>query len=528
MKKVKNYLIENYFQIACLFALSVLFIVIAIGLPVGIDSINMIRVFNNDEARGVELLNRCLLKNNLDPNFYYYYGMLYYTICFGICKVIFLFSSEPQLSIWTIAFVLKMVSFLSFILFTVLFYRLCKIFLSKRWSWLCLLAVSTMDSFSSLGQMIHPDLTQITLVVLSFLIVFKNHNLKAVYLAQFVSGLAFGTKYNSLFSFPFIFLPYLLDQNFNYKKIAFTKNQVVTIFFIVVKGGLCFLAGWIILNPYTVINYKYFLDTMLVHSYMVSNGWSEMSSSPNPFSWLTIFWNQIPPFTLLLLSVSILLSFLIPLKKITGISPQNFNLITLFSYVVFCFLYLFFIIRLREMRYGFHFIPMLFIFFFIIWQTFVAKFKLNFILPVLLIGIVFTAFQSVKSFSHAAEKLSNPLLKSGKILSDNFNKNITIYCDFYSYIPDSFLHVNYDWAVNEKSLGQLNPDVVIINQKRSGKKVWMQPARTFIQQQWKIDSTNYPEVIKTQIDFYNFLLKENSSYKLFYEDDKLIIFSKKE
>lgn len=130
-KKLINYSIENYFQIVCFISLSVLFIVIAIGLPVGIESLNMIRVFNNDEARGVELLNRCLLKNNLDPNFYYYYGMLYYTICFGICKVVFLFSSETQLSIWTIAFVLKLVSFLSFI-FSPLYFIGCVKYFSQK------------------------------------------------------------------------------------------------------------------------------------------------------------------------------------------------------------------------------------------------------------------------------------------------------------------------------------------------------------------------------------------------------------
>ena len=68
---------KNYFTIVSFCAFTFLVIVLSMGIPYGIDSLNMIRVFNNDEARGLEILKHCLEHNNLDPNFYYYYGMVY-------------------------------------------------------------------------------------------------------------------------------------------------------------------------------------------------------------------------------------------------------------------------------------------------------------------------------------------------------------------------------------------------------------------------------------------------------------------
>ena len=67
-----------------------------------------------------------------------------------------------------------------------------------------------------------------------------------------------------------------------------------------------------------------------------------------------------------------------------------------------------------------------------------------------------------------------------------------------------------------------------MNHRRSGKKAWMKPGTTMTQKQWVTNPEAYPDAIKKQIDFYNFLLQENSGYKLFYEDDNLIIFSRKE
>ena len=528
MKSVKTFIAQNYFGIISFAAISILIIASAIGLPIGIDSINMIRVFNNDEARGAELLQHCLVHNNLDPNFYYYYGMFYYTICFVICKAIFLFSHSSELSVYTIALVLKAVSLLSFVFFTLVFYRMCRLFLSKEWSWLCLLAISTINSFSVLGRMIHPDMLEVALVIFSFNIVFKNHSLKGVWLAQLIAGLAFGTKYNALFAFPFLFLPYLFEKYFTGEIFSFTKTQLLHLVSISVKGGLFFLLGWVIFNPYAVINYKYFLDTLLQHSANASAGFVELKVSKNPFEWFKVFWEEIPAFTLLLLVISVTIAFVLPLKKNLSISSGNFNLITLFSYAVFCFLYIFILVRLRDMRYSFHFLPMFFVCCFYLLETGFRKFKINFLIPVLLVASIVTTFQYVKSFPTATEKLANPLLKSGEILGTNFSKEIKIYCDFYSYVSDSFLHVNYDWAINEILLAKINPDVVIMNHRRSGKKAWMKPGTTMTQKQWVTNPEAYPDAIKKQIDFYNFLLQENSGYKLFYEDDNLIIFSRKE
>ncbi len=523
-------ILKNYFEFICLSAISILFIVMAIGLPVGIESLNMIRVFNNDEARGVELLHRCLTYNNLDPNFYYYYGMCNYTICFGICKVIELFSHQHELSIFTIAYVLKLVSFFSFVFFAIVFYRLCRLFLSKEWSWLCLLAVSTITSFASLGHMIHPDMLMVALVVLSFNIVFKNHSVKGIYLAQFVAGLAFGTKYNALFVFPFLFLPHLFEKYFNLEKFSFTKKQILHVFVFGIKGSSFFLLGWIIFNPYSIINYKYFLDTLVLHSVNASSGFVELRTSKNPFEWFEVFRQQIPLATILLLSLSILLSFIFPWRKSLQISSGNSNLITLFCYSVFCFLYIFFFVRLRDMRYSFHFLPMLFVFLFFVLETTFQnlKTKLKFVFPVLLIASVATVFQTVKSFPTVTEKLNNPYLKSGKILGDNFSKETIIYCDFYSYVPDSFLTIYYDWFINKVSIAKINPDVVIINRRCSGKKAWMRDGTTISQKQWVTNSKSYPETIKKQLDFYDFLLNGNSAYEIFYEDEFIVIFSRKE
>ncbi len=528
LKSIVNFFLKNYFEIICLTSVGFFFFIIAIDLPCGIDSLNFIRVFNNDEARGVTRLKQCIENNNLDPNAFYYYGMFYYTICFGIGKIVLLFQHSSELSIWTIAFILKCVSFFSLLLFSFAFFRICLLFLTKEWSWLCLMAMISIESFYLLGQMIHPDMLQIALVIVCFNFVFKKHTSKSVYLGQFIGGLAFGTKYNSIFSFPFLFLPYLLQQHYSTGIFTLTKKQVMHFFSVSFISGGCFLLGWLLFNPYSIINFKLFSGTFLINSYNVGKGSHEVGASANPFLWFPIFVNEIPLFTLLLLSLSMPASFFIR-QKLKPLEPKYFNLVTIVLYSVVCVAYLFLIIRLREMRYGFHFIPMLFIVCFFVLETGFKnlKIKFNFLLPLLLAGSVITLLMAANNFSVTSKKNNNPLLKSGELLINNFRNDIVIYCDFYTYIPEDFKNIYFDWAINKSSLLKVNPDVVIINRKRSGKKVWKQPGTILSQMQWEVNYTHYPIVIRRQKEFYKYMFDTNCAYKIFYEDDAVIIFSRK-
>ncbi len=520
---------KNYFTIVSFCAFTFLVIVLSMGIPYGIDSLNMIRVFNNDEARGLEILKHCLEHNNLDPNFYYYYGMVYYTTCFCICKIILLFSGQEQVSVFTMAAVLKTVSLCSFIFFAAELYRLCRMFLAREWAWMCVLTVISIPSLVSLSVMIHPDILQMGLVILSFRIAFKNLSLKNLYLAQFIGGIAFGTKYNSLFSFPFLFLPYLLNTFFIDGKISFSAKQIFPLLKIFFIGAACYLLGWIIFNPYSVVNYKYFLFTLLVHSHNVSSGWVETNDSTNPLTWFSVLGNEIPVWTLGISLLAIALCFFVPLKKTFGLSSKNFPLITIFWYSVLCFLYIFFVVRMREMRYTFHFIPLLFVFFFYVIEKFVHPLRASrqvILSHSFLIGILVTVFISASAFFHPEMKMKNPLLKSGAVIGNNFSKETKIYGDYYSYIPDSFTNVKFDWEVNTDSLSKSDAAVIVMNNKRSGKKVWKQAGTNFSDRKWIENPTSYPDAIEKQKQFYNFLLESNSGFKVFYEDSALIIFCK--
>lgn len=183
-------------------------------------------------------------------------------------------------------------------------------FLAREWAWMCVLAVISIPSLVSLSVMIHPDILQMGLVILSFRIAFKNLSLKNLYLAQFIGGIAFGTKYNSLFSFPFLFLPYLLNTFFIDGKISFSAKQIFPLLKIFFIGAACYLLGWIIFNPYSVVNYKYFLFTLLVHSHNVSSGWVETNDSTNPLTWFSVLGNEIPVWTLGISLLAIALCFL--------------------------------------------------------------------------------------------------------------------------------------------------------------------------------------------------------------------------
>lgn len=69
-------------------AVLVFAVVLAVGnMTSGIQSIRVMRVFDNDEARIAEAVLRNLKENSPNPHGFFNYGHLYQTACFAVIKV---------------------------------------------------------------------------------------------------------------------------------------------------------------------------------------------------------------------------------------------------------------------------------------------------------------------------------------------------------------------------------------------------------------------------------------------------------
>jgi hypothetical protein len=501
-----------------------------VSISYGVESLNLIRVFSDDETLAVYNVLTNAKYNDINPRGIYQYGYFYHTTGFLIIKALEYFGFKVDAML--VALVLRLISLISYALAGLLTYKIFTLSFkgAKVFGLILVLLFLSIPGFAYWSRFVHPDTLQVLLILLAALVAFSKHKAVNVLLASVFAGMAFGTKYSGIFILPFLFLPYFLySMNHSPKNKKFWL-KMISIFILAI---LVFLIMWIVTNPYAIQNLDELQrDYSWVQKY-VTRGHAKAEST-NPFLWFTLLWKQfgwlngmvvIAGITMLLISLLVMVKK-DGLKKFIGDHTHR-NVLTSILYITGSLIYLMLIINMRRPRYMFHFLPFIPIIAMYGCQKISDLFKSNlmkqFIVVILFFSVSFLTLDTLAEPSTATLKHDHEYIKAGKFLAQNANWNSKILADPYSYVPPEFKLVIFEWDIDESKIKKFRPDIIILNAKVARVKAWKKKGTLFK------DLNFYKGSFDKSENYFQFLKKifsPDSRWKIIYETENMVILKK--
>lgn len=511
-------------------ALIMLLILAALAnIQYGIDSIDMMRVFSADEPRIVEQVSQSLKKNSLDPEGIYNYGYFYQTVCYYTLRV---FESLGFASN-KIRFIASMLRFISLITYCLLLLTVYKLFLFLNHDRsLGIYAVTFLASIPSLfywSQMVHPDLLQAFLITLAALIVFSQHSFSRAVYSSIVLGIAFGTKYSSIFFLPFVILPssLLFFKDKIEKNLKIAKKDYLVVFGAILAIILSFSLAWLITNPYIISNTSEFIKDFQFEKNHVARGHG-FAESTNSLLWFSILFSDFKIFGTFIVGagVVLLVFFLGKIKKKTRNSWTNHSnrtLLTILIYIIFSLIYLMISVNMRQPRFLFHILP----FITILGFSGIAKVKkyipqkLHLLIHIAIIGFLIPfSLNTIRSTSSSSKKYQHPFIKATEWIENNYSTDVRILADYYSYRSPRFTNYLSIWGVTEQMIKKYKPVLIIINENLSGRWTWKKQGTDFRDLQF---IKGKDDGAQTFHEFHLKLFSKSSSFKVVYENTTIVI-----
>jgi len=534
-----NNLLEKAIACAVLIPLSVLVFVSFINISYGIEDLNIMFVFSNDEPENIRMLLKNLYANDINPRGFFSYGYLYQTIGYFILKI-YLFSGYNIDKISFIAYTLRAISLFSFIGLLLLFERSLKrlnVDLTIRLIFTLFLA--SIPSLSYWSQRVHPDLLQIFLIFLSFYVLLSKITFTRIILSALIAGLAFGTKYQGAFLLIFIFSVYFLKKANqltlnNYKKqlsIMFAVGSCIVFFFVL---------SWLISNPYVIPNFSDFLSKFTQMRAGLARGYGGAVPT-NPFLWFPLLNNQVSPggsailvIGMLLLLFNLVRTFIDKTRSMFYerlrylLSDKNrIIVLSIIIYSVIVLLYLMLGVNFRRARHLFALIPFL-----IMLSSYGISISLKkchdtirlLVSILLVIPVILLSTATISKSSEASRRYEHPYVEAGIWVKSNYPPSTRVMADTYSYLPQGYFKERYFLCgVNQEGIEAFNPDLLIINKMSSGRWSWKKEGTKFSDRNLVLG--NYDNA-KSFFDFHQQLFSEDSEWKIVYEKDDTVILEK--
>ncbi|GAK57010.1 4-amino-4-deoxy-L-arabinose transferase and related glycosyltransferase of PMT family [Candidatus Vecturithrix granuli] len=506
-----------------------------INIQYGTDNLAVLSVFSADEPFAVQLLARNLIENRVDPQGFYNYGYFYHTVAFYLIKILerFNYAIDERL----IAVVCRLISVESYVLLLFLTYQLTK--MVSQNSTLALYAAWFLASTPDLyywAQYIHPDLLQAALVAAAAYIAWSRHRFSQALLASIIAGAAFGTKYSGIFILPFLILPSalaFLNDIHRQRKILFKDYRKL----VGVAFGMfaLFLAAWIVTNPTIIKNFgEASKDILYSKGQLVTGarGWIEPT---NPLLWFPTFYSEFKTGGSLLVVIGLIVLVVVMIRKRTRYqeflrTPLYRTLFSMGAYVGIVSLYFALTVNARVPRYIFHLLP------FIVMLAFTGLSQL--VKTVChtkhrqwgcYLGCMLCIFpltmHTIHSMDWASQKYYHQYMQATTWIENHFSPDTPILADSYSYQSPYFTKFQKIWGVDEQALQYYQPELVIINNKLSGRWSWKIPGTTFEEQQFALG----PYVGRAQEihDFHIKLFSPSSPYEIIYEDTEIVVLQRK-
>ncbi|NPU83043.1 MAG: hypothetical protein HPY65_01035 [Syntrophaceae bacterium] len=499
-----------------------------VNIHFGIDSIQMMSVFESDETAAVARTQKNLAEGDLSPDGMFQYGFFFNTLAYWTVRFFQFLGYNRDTTVAFLAINYRLIAVLSFLLLLFLFQRLSLLLVkSRELSWLSVLLLASVQQIYYWSQTIHPDITQTMLIVAAAWVALKSHMFRNANWAAFLAGMAFGTKYGGIFILPFLFIPALMNDRPDLSLKGKLRGKAPLFL-------LSFLLGWLIFNPYVIFNFIHFLrwlKLIIVYTLTGFVGSTGQITSANPLLWFPVLYRAFytPGALVMLAGLFPALWFLVQsIKRREGLrEPDTLNRIVIGAYCLFALVHILLGVKSREVRYAFHFIPFLILLSFTGWAILSCRMKqrgraiLSFALLLLIAPANLNAVHSMASCSN---KESDARLASGRVLEERYSPDTRILADFYAYVPPKFKNTLVEWGIRSESILRENPQVILVSRAMTGRWIWKAPGTSFRDGSF-VTNPSYPEAqLRSVRDVFSMLFSNPSrTYRAIYEDDHVLI-----
>jgi hypothetical protein len=504
-----------------------------INIHFGIDSLQMMSVFESDETAAVARNQKNLAEGNLSPDGMFQYGMFFNTLAYGSARLLQSLGYNQKTTTAFLAVNDRLITVLSFVLLLFVFQRLALLLVGVReLSWLAVLLLASVQQVYYWSQTIHPDITQTLLIVAAAWVALKSHTFRNAYGAAFLAGMAFGTKYGGLFILPFLFVPALLKESPEDSPAQKLRRKLPPFV-------LFFLLGWLIFNPYVIFHFIHFLRWLkLIVTYTTTGfvGSYGQIAAANPLLWFPALYRAFfQPGVLVFLAGLIPAAWLLvrASRRREGILEYDtLNRLVLGAYCLLALLHLLLGVKSREIRYAFHLLPFLILLSFVGWSILVRRLDESRVLLLLFVLLLLIApgnLRAVHSMAFASNKESDTRLASGRFLEERYPPSIRILADFYAYIPPKFTNTTVEWGIRGASIAKENPQVIVISRTMTGRWIWKTPGTSFRDGSFATNPSYPEDQLHAARELFGVLFgNPEGAYRLVYEDEHVAILERRD
>ncbi len=507
----------------------------------GTESYSVLHVFSHDESDQIQRLQRLLEKDTLNTGGFiegfYSYGQFYPTIAFWLAKLLNVFGFELT-SFQLITLILKTLSITFYYVSGYVLYKtMLALNIIKVLAYVFTFIFLIFPTYWTWSYTVHPDTLQMVTMILPAYILLKVRSVTfSIVLASFVIGVSFGTKYSGIF-LSIIIMSYVLILAIN------TKMSFREFFVLGSWSFIAFIAGWLVFNPYVIVNFAKFFNELYVQGDYLKYGVG-VPLDQNGLKWFRIYYNEFGTILSSLLAIGLVSAVLkctyqISMCSAKGIykhyfsDKENIFIFSIIIYIAISLAYLIIVVKYREVRYSYHLLPYIFLLSAYGLNTLFIKYKIkNLYILILSFFIIFHSYtlysSNLKQLSALYQrKIDNPLLKSGEWLKNNFSRDTSVLAGTYSYIEsDYFKRYSMTYELNEKTINEFYPDVVVMNRDIPGRYVWKKPGTLLSDLDFNYGPWSDKKLLVDYEVLYKKMTMKESVWKVVYEDDAVVIFNK--
>jgi len=493
-----------------------------------VENVKLIHAFEADEGLIVRKSIENHNERNFDPKGFFDYPYLYPTV--GLVVFRYVEKLGHNINPQYVAMTFRAMSLASAALCFVAMFWLARIFgLSLGMSSVAGLFLLTLPRFYYWSHMVHPDTLQVLLILVGFGIILRSHSLSAGLIASLFFGLAFSVKYAGLLVLPFALVPYAFKRLGELKSGDLLKTFASLIGYGVLTCIL-FFAVFAATNPYAAANAAQFVHGIVLMKGVV--GGATTLTVPNaPFDWIWVVGRLTGFAAGPYLSVGAAIVIITMLLRVKGVSVKdwladsdNINRLTLVLFVLYAFVVQYLFFEKQTIRYAFYFLPLL-----ILLATVGVddlKRTLRSFSPLLLIPLLgymaFRGNEALAYMSFQSNKPFEPPMEVAEFVTSHYTPDTKIVYEVGAYVPPTFPDTRAAWGINQQTLDNLAPDVIIFNEGMSGRWVWKKSGTLFADRDFFINE-GYGQQSRNVREFF-LALTVNPDWKIVFERPLFVAF----
>ena len=461
------------------------------------DNLTLVSIFSRDEMWLLELLEKNLQNDDLNPRGFYYYGYFFNTVGFVLGKA-FQYVGAYRGDTRFLGHLFRLVSVLSFVgLLYVIERSLARLSVAPAIRYASVLLVAAIPTIYQASLMMKPEILQAFLMVFAFYILTFGAKPFHVLLSATVAGVAFGTKLAGVFLLPVIVLAVLLTELSSVTAKDYARRVAKTVA-VLALVAVCFLGGAIVTNPYVYDNFDAFMAAQKYNASFMAEGGTTNTDPGSALLWFPVFYSQFYLGGSVVMALGILLYIVHLVGSVGLISPGRLRRVREFlgqheNVLVLCtFLYclggvtqLMVMMHYRDPRYAIHIMP---------FAVILCGYGYSKTLPgkpmfrdvmalstalVLSFSAVAT-LTTVSALQASGRRNVEPTLEAGSWLTQNYDPTTVVLSDVYGYVrPDYFEQLRFVWGVNREQLDVTDADVILLTRKMSGRFSWKRDGTVF-------------------------------------------------